>query len=94
MNQSVTVLMTTYNCAHYINLAIKSILIQTHKDFEFLIIDDGSIDETSVFVNQFKDKRIRYIKRNHFGRSASLKPYCLTKLDTSTIINSIEAMLN
>jgi len=72
MNQSVTVLMTTYNCAHYINLAIKSILIQTHKDFEFLIIDDGSIDETSVFVNQFKDKRIRYIKRNHFGRSASL----------------------
>jgi glycosyltransferase involved in cell wall biosynthesis len=72
MNQSVTVLMTTYNCAPYINQAIKSILIQTYKDFEFLIIDDGSIDETSVFVNQFNDKRIRYIKRNHFGRSASL----------------------
>ena len=69
---SLTVLMTTYNCAPYISQAIKSILNQTYKDFEFLIIDDGSTDETERVVAAFKDNRIRYIKRQHFGRAASL----------------------
>jgi len=69
---SITVLMTTYNCAPYISSAIKSIINQTYKHFEFLIIDDGSTDETEKIVNQFSDKRIKYIKRNHIGRPDSL----------------------
>ena len=64
--------MTTYNCAPYINQAIKSILNQSYEDFEFLIIDDGSTDDTEKIINQFKDPRIRFIKREHFGRSAAL----------------------
>lgn len=69
---SITVLMTTYNCAPYISQAIKSILNQTNKNFELLIIDDGSTDNTEEIVAEFKDSRIRYIKRYHYGRSAAL----------------------
>ncbi len=68
----ISVIMTTYNCAPYIYQAVNSILNQTYKDFELLIIDDGSSDNTEEIINDFKDKRIRYIKRAHFGRSASL----------------------
>ena len=66
------ILMTTYNCYNYIGQAIKSILNQTYKDFELLIIDDGSIDNTEEIISQFKDNRIRYIKRQHSGMGASL----------------------
>ncbi len=38
---NLSILMTTYNCGEYISQAIKSILSQTYKDFELLIIDDG-----------------------------------------------------
>ena len=64
--------MTTYNCAPYIGQAIRSILNQSYKDFELLIIDDGSSDNTEEIINQFIDNRIRYIRREHFGRSAAL----------------------
>lgn len=64
--------MTTYNCGEHISQAIKSILNQTYKDFELLIIDDGSTDNTEEIVTNISDKRIKYLKRNHYGRSASL----------------------
>ena len=69
---SITVLMTTYNCGEYISQAIKSVLNQTYKDFEFLIIDDGSADNTSEIVKSFDDKRIVYKKTEHMGRSKAL----------------------
>jgi len=68
----ITVLMTTYNCAPYIYQAVNSILNQTFNDFEYLIIDDGSEDETEKIVNSINDNRIRYIKVNHIGRGAAL----------------------
>lgn len=69
---NITVLITTYNCAPYIRQAIKSVLNQTYKDFELLIIDDGSIDNTEKFLYEFNDLRIRYIKSTHIGRSSAL----------------------
>lgn len=68
----ITVLMTTYNCSAYISRAIKSVLNQTYKDFEFLIIDDGSTDTTSEIVKSFGDERIVYKKIEHLGRSKAL----------------------
>ena len=46
--------------------------MQTFKDFELLIIDDGSTDNTEEIISEFKDARIRYIKGSHLGRSQSL----------------------
>lgn len=58
----VTVAMPVYNGERFIKESIKSVLNQTFKDFELLIIDDGSTDTTSEIINAFPDKRIRYIR--------------------------------
>lgn len=54
-----TVLMPTYNVAPYINEAINSVLLQTFRDFELLVVDDGSTDETVARVRTIDDQRIR-----------------------------------
>ncbi len=72
MRNIISVLMTTYNCGEYISQAIKSVLNQTFKDFELLIIDDGSTDNTQQIVKRFNDERIRFIESNHIGRSSAL----------------------
>lgn len=56
----ISVLMPAYNAERYIALAIESILNQTFKDFEFIIVDDGSTDNTPSIIQDFakKDKRI------------------------------------
>jgi glycosyltransferase involved in cell wall biosynthesis len=58
----VTVLMTVYNCEAFIRPSIKSVLQQTYRNFELLIIDDGSTDGTMEIVKKFKDERIRILK--------------------------------
>lgn len=64
MNKSpkVTVLMPVYNVALYVTEAINSILNQTFKDFELLIINDGSSDSTREEVLKFSDSRIRFVE--------------------------------
>lgn len=54
----VSVIMTTYNCQRYVKKAIQSILDQTFKDFEFIIVDDGSRDQTWNVIQKFDDPRI------------------------------------
>lgn len=69
----VTVLMTVYNNEKYLQTAIFSILNQTYKDFELIIINDGSTDDTEKIILSFKDSRIRYIQNNkNIGISKSL----------------------
>jgi len=60
MNQ-ITVLMPVYNGEKYVAQAIESILSQSFKKFEFLIIDDGSTDSSREIVLSFQDKRIRFL---------------------------------
>lgn len=57
----VTVLMPVHNGEMYVAEAITSILNQTFHDFEFLIINDGSTDDTVKIIESFKDDRIRLI---------------------------------
>ncbi len=61
-NPLVSILMLTYNRAHFIHEAITSVLNQTYKNWELIIIDDGSTDNTETIVNSFADVRIKYIK--------------------------------
>lgn len=53
--------MAAYNASKYIEVAVKSILNQTYQDFELLIVNDGSTDDTSEILESFKDERIRII---------------------------------
>ena len=63
MSPLVTVLMPVYNGEKYLKEAIESILNQTFRDFEFLIIDDGSADKSAEIIKSFNDARIR-LERN------------------------------
>ena len=73
----VSIIMLTYNRANYINEAIESVLAQTYQNWELIIIDDGSTDETPSLVAQYQDARIVYEKHEkneglHAGRRESL----------------------
>ena len=64
--------MPVYNGAKYIRESIESVLMQTFKDFEFIIVDDGSTDNTESIIKSYIDNRIVYIKKNHSGISDTL----------------------
>lgn len=74
----VTVLMPVYNGEKYLEKAIESILNQTFRDFEFIIVDDGSTDSTSSIIAcyQQKDARIRIYNQENRGLVASLNVGC------------------
>lgn len=71
-NPKVSVVIPTYNRAHLISRAIKSVLDQTYKDLEIIVVDDGSTDNTEKIIKSFQDGRIRYIQHNkNKGASAA-----------------------
>lgn len=80
-----TVLMTTYNNAEYLSTSIKSILNQTYNNFDFIIIDDGSTDNSKEIIEGFKDKRIKYLKIENSGLGAALN-YGLKLAETELIV--------
>lgn len=68
---AVSVCMPVYNASRYLRECIDSVLSQTFADFEFLIVDDGSYDDSAAIVESYADPRIRLIRREH-GYIASL----------------------
>ena len=63
----ISVIVPTYNRAHLIGETIQSVLDQTYGNWELIIIDDGSTDDTESVVRQFSDKRISYYPIEHCG---------------------------
>lgn len=61
----VSVIIPTYNYARFIGEAIESVLAQTHRDFEIIVVDDGSTDETGDVVSRFSE--VRYIYQPNQG---------------------------
>lgn len=68
----ISVVMSVYNHEKYVSEAIDSILNQSFKDFEFIIINDGSTDKSLEMIKSFKDKRIILIDRENKGLISSL----------------------
>lgn len=64
--------MPTLNAEKYLKTSIDSILSQTFKDFEFIIVDDNSSDNTLKIINKYKDKRIKLVKGENKGIAAAL----------------------
>ena len=54
--------MPVYNGFKYLDEAMKSILNQTFQNFEFIIIDDGSTDDSVKIIKSFDDNRIRFVE--------------------------------
>ena len=65
----VSILMPVYNCAPFLKSAIESILNQTYKNFELIVIDDGSTDTSLKVIKHYAsiDKRIRFVSRENKG---------------------------
>jgi len=74
----VSVIITTYERIEYLKRAIKSVLSQTLSNFELIVVDDCSTDNTEQVVRSFDDKRIKYVKHEtnlgvHIARSNGIK---------------------
>ena len=67
----VSVIIATYNRAHYIKEAVDSVLAQTFKDYEIVIVDDGSTDATKQVLQEYGDK-IRYFYQDNQGQAKAL----------------------
>src|SRR3989344_2261209 len=68
----VSVIIPTYNRASLLSRAIESVINQTFKDFELIIVDDGSIDNTRDIVEGFRrmDARVKYLRQENSGTPA------------------------
>ncbi len=63
----ISVVLTSYNHAKYLRKSIQSVLDQTYKDYELIILDDGSTDNSWEIIESFNDPRIR-VYRNEVNR--------------------------
>jgi len=68
----VSVIMPAYNAAAFVRAAVDSILAQTFVDFELIILNDGSTDDTQDIIERYDDNRIRLINKSNSGVAATL----------------------
>lgn len=70
----VSVCIPTYNRSHYLAYAIESVLAQTYGDFELIVCDDGSQDDTPDLMASLTDSRLRYVRHpQNIGRSRNMR---------------------
>ena len=73
LSSKVSIIMPTYNRAEYIIETIESIRNQTYSNWELIIVDDGSDDNTEELISQIKDERIQFYKAGRIGVNGRIK---------------------
>ena len=73
MQSSISVIIPCYNQAHYLSETLKSVLVQTYQDWECVIVNDGSTDDTEQVAFEWmkKDDRFKYVKKENGGLSSA-----------------------
>lgn len=73
----VSIIMPSWNTGRYIAESIQSVLNQTYRNWELIIVDDCSMDNTDQVVASFRDDRIRYLHNKHNSGAALTRNYAL-----------------
>ncbi len=68
---SISVIIPLYNRRDLVVRAVDSVLNQDYRDFELIVVDDGSDDDASVVIGNYSDKRIRYVRQQNQGVSSA-----------------------
>lgn len=71
MKPTVSVIIPTYNCQQYIEKALESVINQTYSNWEIIIIDDGSTDQTKDIIKPYLNEKIKYIYQTNQGVSTA-----------------------
>ena len=66
----VSTIIPTYNCAAHLAAAVESVLAQSYRSFEIIVVDDGSTDQTQLVLNPYRD-RIQYVYQENKGEPAA-----------------------
>src|SRR5438552_1877085 len=74
MDLLVSIVLPTYNRAHFLAGAIRSCLAQTYRNLEVIVVNDGSSDDSSRIVHEFarEDRRVRYVYQQNQKLPAAL----------------------
>ena len=90
----ISVVMPSYNAESFVAEAIESVLKQSFADFEFIIVDDGSTDNTLSIIRSYNDKRIKLIENSHdfvgslnIGLSSASSKY-IARMDADDIMHT------
>ena len=82
---AVSIILPTYNRAHCLPRAVQSVLSQSYSNFELLIIDNNSTDNTKYIVDSFKDSRIRFFQINNNGVIARSRNFGISQSNAEFI---------
>ena len=75
----VSIIMPTYNCAKFIGKTIESVIAQTYENWELVIVDDCSKDNTEEVVSKYKDNRIKYYRLENNSGAAVARTEAMKK---------------
>ena len=67
----ISVIITAWNSGRWIAETLRSVFRQSFQDFEVIVVDDGSTDETAQIVASFDDPRLRYVREENRGQSVA-----------------------
>lgn len=67
MKKDISIIIPVYNGENYIKKCLDSVINQTKKEIEIIVVNDGSKDKTEEIVKSYKDKRIKYFKNTNHG---------------------------
>jgi glycosyltransferase involved in cell wall biosynthesis len=76
MEYKISIVMSVYNAEDYLKSAIDSVLAQTFPDFEFIVWNDGSTDNSEAIIKAYNDERIRYYYHENMGLGQALRLAC------------------